>query len=319
MRAAFVVFVVGAALASLLQRHQAPAHSHQLVVFANNLHILLSAGYCIVMGLQFLSLRHELRKIEEQQQRAEGFGFDREIGQAFWRSTQWDLWYVTLVWMTTVLPNRPFHLGYILPMMGTWLFFGKHAEKVFNTLLIGLFGRFLLVSVLLSLAPGFHTAVGYSDNETLVLLWNLAAAFAFWLSVSLVLTILRHLRFKAKDTARGLAEALRAAEEERLQALQAENKATQAHERESMLRKALETLATRQDQAVFAKDIQRRFIFANEVLLKRLSSLAAKNSWQLENGQVKWEDVFLKTDHDIGIDCDDYRESDGLILIRARI
>ena len=111
-----------------------------------------------------------------------------------------------------------------------------------------------------------------------------------------------------------LAKTSKALEVAKLEAVQAKEQARDAQAKETLLRKALGSLGTKQLHAVFAKNAKRQFIFANDILLKGLAPIAKQNGFALENGRAKWEDVYLKTDKDLQIDCEDYKRSDDIIL-----
>jgi hypothetical protein len=113
------------------------------------------------------------------------------------------------------------------------------------------------------------------------------------MALALVFTILRHLRYSEASAA---------------------EVATKNYTQEFQLRRALETLGTQQCQAVFAKNVHRQFIFCNEVFLEWLAPIAQRDGWLGPSGRVTWKDVNLKTDAQLGIDCDDFVKSDRQVL-----
>ena len=106
LRASVVLFILTAALASLLRRHADSVNSLPIVAFCNALHIAVSLGYLSVMALVYYTHRRELKQavhgVSDQ--------LDGLISTCIWRTAKWDLWYITIIWLTTILPRRPIRI-----------------------------------------------------------------------------------------------------------------------------------------------------------------------------------------------------------------
>ena len=295
LRSLVVLFVCASATWSLSGRSDSStANAMQLVMAMNAVHICASVFYSAAIATHFFNGRRQLLSLEQAgNQYNEGDPY-AIVARCFWSGARIDLIFVSLVWITTLLPNRPFHLAYILPMMGTWLFEGERALRTFVLVITGLLGRFTMVAMVAQFGTATASSLGYHGNYgILLLLWALLPELAFWLTLGILLAILRHLRWKAKAKAITLDNALA---------------------KESLLRRAFEILSANQGDVVFAKDILRRFIFANEVLLDRFAKIEeARGNKHADRASV-WAAMDGKTDKELRIDRDIYERSDQGVL-----
>jgi hypothetical protein len=325
LRALLVLFVSTSALSVILERGIKPdVFGQKWVLASETIHVVLGLAYLVLMAVLYFGWERNklkalgieaLRQSKEATPLFEQQALEDTVGKVFWRSAIIDLVFVSTLWMTTILPGRAFHLAYILPMMGTWLFLGQRAVWTFAWVVTGLLARTILLASMESFNPDLAKSLGYDAQGLLGLLWEFLPNLIFWFALGLVLAVLRHLRKKPKLDNIAYQQALADANALRQQAADATQDAWNAHKKEARLRRALEILGTQRRHAVFAKDQQRRFIFANEVLLERLAPFARAMGKPLdEKGRARWVDIEGETDNTIGIFHAEYELSDKEIL-----
>jgi hypothetical protein len=294
LRATLVIFVLTAALASLFERHiQGTIHALPLIEACNAAQVVLSCLYVTVMAVEYGSNRRQLIALHVENSKNPVERFDDKVSLIFWQSAKWDLFYVTVIFVSTLFLHRPLYLGYILPLMGTWLFLQHHARKAFYLVIAGLFGHFCVLAGFSLCYPDLASELGYGQHRALILFWETFPSLSFWLALALILATLRRLRWKAKENTKDLEENLR---------IEAER------------RQGLEILGTGEGHAIFVKNLKRRIIFGNEIFFEMLTPIARKKGWMLRDGRARWEDIYLKTDEELGIDCPAYTQSDTQIL-----
>lgn len=304
LRACLIFSVVVAAMASL-NSFTEPPHVHFLVVACNGLHILLSVGYLVTCLLLHRGDRRLLRKTQTGGSSA-GQDIDYSVTRIFWISTWIDLIYIAIVVGTTVLPSRPFHFGFMIPIVAVWMFRGKQANGIFLLIIacLAIHATALILVGLNSTAAVDLNLVGWGG---LIPAGEFILNAAFWFSIGLLLTLFRDSQYQLKE----------------------------AVATSDIIRNGLETLAEQEGLAVFAKDTNRHFIFANSIFRQKLAKFLKqmpsppskleqllkekKISWEqfLKEKTVPWWAIKYKSDDDIGLtekDFPEYKASDLAVL-----
>lgn len=234
------------------------------------------------------------------------------IDDFFWVCAKVDLATVTALMLFSPSLGREVHLGYLLPLMISWLSStderqraGKVRERCANVIKILIAGVFVKAifemalasdSVLLhSLWDKLQSSEGVYSKLTYLVSWlahffaplgGFLAHCAFWGGVGVLFALLRFLRTTEKINA---------------------HEARDHSRNEHFLRSALELLCTSQKIAVFIKNADRSFKYANSTLLESLPPRKDKRPWSL--GLLQGE-----TDATICITNKKYDESDRLVL-----
>jgi len=220
------------------------------------------------------------------------------IDNIFWSSAKVDLLIVTsLIWLC---PRSTWEvqLGYLLPLMVTWLSSTtqrERAAKVFITVIFGLAFKALLETLLvidLEKVINFVFNIGNAAERFAIsaayILPTIKFALScfFWGAISVIFALLRFLRVSEKINA---------------------HEALEYSQREHFLRSALELLCTSLKNAIFIKNADKSFRFANKTLLESLPPRKDNKPWTLELLEGE-------TNFTIGIENEKYDESDHLVL-----
>lgn len=325
--------IIGSGLIGILQRFVSESiHSTYLNRTLNSVHVIVGVAYLFISIYHLATGRPHLAEILKSLRNTSSVTeiklFEENLAEFFWKSAKWDYALISVVWLTTLLPDRPFHLAFIIPLMATWLFTMGRSEKMLKLVIATLVARSIIIGLLVSWSAEIAAKVGYIEFGVAVIPASLFSELAFWITLAAVLAMFRHVRQALKDRAGELDAAYKAEAKARSEAERLQKDAECDHHRErdarlneEFLRYALENLSAARGDAVFVKDQGRRFVFANIVLLRMLAPVVRNKSlpFKIENEgtneeYVRWSDIQYKTDDDLGIDLEEYRNSDRQIL-----
>lgn len=252
--------------------------------------------------------------------------FDDAVGNTFLKHTKFDLIFVALLWIPATNSNSPFHLAFLLPLMSCWLFPKSTSQGIFNLVrfCLGAHAAFAIVFTWYTWdinkigedAASMHSSHITLIYSELVVLLLQTVIFLFWQVLGLILLTLRHLRDVRKQNSEELEKALKSANQTKTEAVEAKKSVDAVRNEQSDILRALETLGKQQGHAVFIKNPDRKFVFANQVLLEQLAFHMKRKGFEPDaNGRAKQEDIKGRTDEDLGLpNWAKYRESDDETL-----
>ena len=252
LRAAFALFVIGGTLGAFSRpaTEPLPLTIHRTILMLAGVY-LISSLYCFIRSEQ----RNNKGLAEP--------GGSRRIG-ILWPAAYWD-WIVITCVVTVPESHEHYHLGYIIPLLGAWLFSQSgRGLTLFILILLGVSLKYIIVGAFEVWWPDFRRALNVPPLAEIGRT-SLAPKLIFWSAVSFLVFLLRKQR--ALEISR---------------------------------RQIMDTVTRHIPYTVFQKDIQRRFSFANEPLLKHLGR--------------ELDDIIGLTDADLGIDRPEYVESDRRAL-----
>ena len=197
-----------------------------------------------------------------------------ELVRVLWHPVYVDLAVITFLSVATRDDNS-YHLAYIIPCLGAWLFAGAgKCEQLVKLILAGVCARYCLHGVI-HFSPFLSEQLKLPPTHQFVatLATGLAPKFIFWSAATLQFTLLRKVR--TVEMARR----------------------QEAEER----RQVLDTVTEHIIYCVFEKDLDRRFTYMNGEMLRRLGVTSAS-------------EIIGKTDQELGIDRPEYEESDHKVL-----
>lgn len=293
LRFCFICSVVVAAMIGLAS-FEKPPHVDFVIVVSNCFHILLSTAYLVTSRLLYRShTRLLLRlRISEDKDPQDASPIAQRV---FWSSTILDLIFITLVYCSTLLPFRPFHFGYIIPVVTSWLLFSRLFTQAFVFILVGCILHLCLQLVVVTGDHQVAANIGLDGWRSLLPIGEFFLAIIFWFTIALILTFLHHAHRMERAKAAELGQSLQVSERVRL---------------------ALEALS--QKHAVFAKDIQQRFFFVNEQFRQDFARLRAQEGQRGSNvrlSRVTPEEILGKTEIEIGLGSPESEANDREILL----
>lgn len=292
LRTIYINFVITLSLLVIANSYHEETAASFVVRQLCALQIFLSLLFLFFMATRFFGQLSFLSKLKISTTSLDVI--DEKATSVFWSAAKWDFVYVTAISASSFSILIPFHLGYILPLTGAWLFTKKQANTAFQIVIAGIVLKFLGGWGLSYLSVELDSKFPEDHFDIPVLFWSMVSELIFWGTFCMLLAIIRHLRSTAKEKAKSLHLSL---------------------ESEYLLRRALEQHSVLQNQGLFVKNSDRRFIFANEVLLNYLTPVLKKNGFPMAGPTVLWKEIEMKTDADLGINCPEYEKSDNHVLM----
>jgi hypothetical protein len=252
---------------------------------------------------------------------------DERVVSQFWRAGVIDIVFIPLLAITATGNLQPFQLLYILPLMTMWIMTDEvRRHRVVAWIVIGVLGRALVESIV-------HT-----DVEPLSIVFGALPEVGLWTTIGIMLEVGAVVRQNGKEAAQRTdvllleqkrqSDALENANRNLAQLndqlvraneslKEAQFKALQELEKANLLTEAFDAILGEDEQRVFVKDRERRFVYCNDLLvsdLKRLPALSASPEETLDSIRAR---VIGKTDSEIGISpqiAECYERSDRQVL-----